>query len=696
MALDGSARSLVSISFALAACSGSPAAGPSAPAAPAASAPAGSVGWRVIDVRDETRPVRPGWDEEPGAEVRTLPVQIWYPAAAGGAPITYRDYARGDEAALRGELEVLGADAGAADRLLGSVRPARGGAPPAPGRFPLAVWLGGADGARAVAPLAEELAARGWVVAAYPSWGRHARVQLVANMAEELETYVRDLELVAAALGREPGVDARRPALLAFSSGAAIALVYAARNRPAALVSFDGWEGRFLGVGPVRGVADADPAQLRTPYLMLQSRDAPEERDLRLIEAARYSSRAVVPVALGHFDLLPVRHAARSGDDARAAREVYAGAVRLAFDFLDHVRGGPAPSLPEGARAWPAEPPAPDRTDVARALFDGGDPGAAVRLLGRVAMAEDELNQIGYQLLRSGRTRAAVAVFTHVTERFSSSANAFDSLGEALLAAGDRARAVEAYRSALSRNPGFPSALAALERLGEAPPAPPAGSAAPPEYRLVLRPPGRLPRVTSAELGGDRVIEVHHGPAGGPVVVFLNGVGAPIRTWQGYREWAQLLVAAGVNAVLYDGSSVADAEAALAHLESRGGALRLDLDRLCVFASSANGRVGVRLPLRPSGQRIDCAVYYYPIMDVPAARADMPVMLVRTGIDQAALLASIDAWIGAAVAVNADVQVVNLPRHRHGFDARDDDDESRRVIRATVDFFVRHLRPRRG
>jgi dienelactone hydrolase len=97
----------------------------------------------------------------------------------------------------------------------------------------------------------------------------------------------------------------------------------------------------------------------------------------------------------------------------------------------------------------------------------------------------------------------------------------------------------------------------------------------------------------------------------------------------------------------------------------------------------------------PLGVYLACAVYYYPVLDVPVARPDLPVLLVRTGIDGRGILDSIETWLAAAVAANARVEVVNLPRHQHGFDGRDDDDESRRVIRATVGFFARHLGARR-
>jgi dienelactone hydrolase len=660
-----------------------------APAAPAATLAGGrQVGWRVVEVADPTRRVRPGFDGVPAGAVRTLPVQIWYPASSGGQAATYRDYAGSDPGALQGLLSALGAPPDSADKLLAAPRPARRGARAASGRAPLAIWVGGENGPLVAAPLAEQLASRGWAVASFPGWGRHAHVQLTESDGEKLETRVRDLEVIAAALGREPDIDARRPALIAFSGEAPAALVYALRNPAAAVVSLDGWDARALGASPLSRTADADPAQLRAPYLAIQSRDGTGERDLTFVARARHSSRIAVSLALGHFDLLAVRHAAGAAPAEAAAP--YAAATSLMVGFLDHARGGPAPTLPDGAQRWAAEPAAPDHVDVARALFERKDAAAAVRMLSELKMEETELNELGYRLLRAGHTAQAVEIFSHATVAYPKSANTFDSLGEALLAAGDRKGAVAAYQAALAIDPGYPSAVAALDKLGVKV-ASTAATRPPPIYRLIVRPPARRVRVTSAELRPGQVIEVHHGPRGGPVVVFLNGVGTSIRSWDGYRVWAALVAAAGMNAVLYDGATVEDAEAALAYLDKNAAALRIDPQRLCIFASSANGRVGVRLPQRASAARLDCAVYYYPVLDVPAVRPDLPVLLVRTGIDAPMILATIDAWVDAAVDANARVEVLNLPRHQHGFDARDDNHESRRVIRETIEFFARHL-----
>ena len=110
---------------------------------------------------------------------------------------------------------------------------------------------------------------------------------------------------------------------------------------------------------------------------------------------------------------------------------------------------------------------------VAHALA-AGDTAAAERALtearGRTLnhfrSFEAEVNAAGYRLLGEGRTAQAVQAFRINTRAYPRSANAFDSLGEALLAAGERDAAIAAYRHALELHPGFPPSAQALARLG--------------------------------------------------------------------------------------------------------------------------------------------------------------------------------------------------------------------------------------
>ena len=75
--------------------------------------------------------------------------------------------------------------------------------------------------------------------------------------------------------------------------------------------------------------------------------------------------------------------------------------------------------------------------------------------------AENELNRRAYQQMTDGALPEAIALFRLNAEAFPASANTWDSLGEALLAAGDREGAKAAYEKALAVDPATPSAKAA-------------------------------------------------------------------------------------------------------------------------------------------------------------------------------------------------------------------------------------------
>ena len=110
---------------------------------------------------------------------------------------------------------------------------------------------------------------------------------------------------------------------------------------------------------------------------------------------------------------------------------------------------------------------------VARAIAAGDTAGAerAAReaqtaTRNRFQSSEREINALGYRLLGSGSVDQAVLVFRLNTRLYPESANTFDSLGEALLAAGRREEAIAAYRHAIKVEPGFPPSVQALRRMG--------------------------------------------------------------------------------------------------------------------------------------------------------------------------------------------------------------------------------------
>lgn len=80
-------------------------------------------------------------------------------------------------------------------------------------------------------------------------------------------------------------------------------------------------------------------------------------------------------------------------------------------------------------------------------------------------VAEDQINNLGYEYLQAGKIKEAIAVFTLNTEAFPESFNVFDSLGEAYAAAGEKEQATRNYRKSLELNPQSQSGIEALKKL---------------------------------------------------------------------------------------------------------------------------------------------------------------------------------------------------------------------------------------
>ena len=78
---------------------------------------------------------------------------------------------------------------------------------------------------------------------------------------------------------------------------------------------------------------------------------------------------------------------------------------------------------------------------------------------------EAELNTAGYQLLNAGQAENAIFVFSFVTQMFPDSANAWDSLAEGYLKAGNKDKAIELYNKALAMDPEGPTGKNATRML---------------------------------------------------------------------------------------------------------------------------------------------------------------------------------------------------------------------------------------
>ncbi|MGC8733219.1 MAG: hypothetical protein ACP5RC_13315, partial [Halothiobacillaceae bacterium] len=81
----------------------------------------------------------------------------------------------------------------------------------------------------------------------------------------------------------------------------------------------------------------------------------------------------------------------------------------------------------------------------------------------------DQLNVLGYELLRAGRLNDAVRILQLNVGSYPASANTYDSLGEADMDDGKKASAIINYRKSLALDPQNRNAAAKLRALGAGP-----------------------------------------------------------------------------------------------------------------------------------------------------------------------------------------------------------------------------------
>jgi predicted alpha/beta superfamily hydrolase len=132
-------------------------------------------------------------------------------------------------------------------------------------------------------------------------------------------------------------------------------------------------------------------------------------------------------------------------------------AMRSVYDGLSHVFDGYAPNL-DALYAHPER-----LEEQYRAL--------SLRLGSDVFLREDLVNYFGYVFLNTYRDLDKARLYFGLnTRHYPKSPNAWDSLGEAQAAKGDREQAIVSYRRSLALDPKNANAAAQLRRLGADPP----------------------------------------------------------------------------------------------------------------------------------------------------------------------------------------------------------------------------------
>ncbi len=218
-----------------------------------------------------------------------------------------------------------------------------------------------------------------------------------------------------------------------------------------------------------------------------------------------------------------------------------------------------------------------------------------------------------------------------------------------------------------------------------------------------------------------------------PLVVLVHGgpipEGASAKNMGIFQSLGRLLAASGLAGVAFSHrfyrtsmllEAAGDLRDALRHLRDGALGYGLDAERVALWAFSGGGPL-LSSSLRDAAPYLKALVAYYAVLDLrerppgagPGGPEDLtdetrqafspayhvglrgrgapPILVARAGADSPSLNAGIDRFVARALESNAEIEVLNHPDGRHGFDLLDDVPRSHEILRRTLDFLRARL-----
>jgi dienelactone hydrolase len=418
---------------------------------------------------------------------------IWYPAAGTGdaLPVVFSEYAFTPPE----EQDMLRFLAGIQDREIGFLyqvftnnelavlealsteMKAVMNADHADGVFPLLLYHSAFNrGIAENAVMYEYLASNGFVVAATHSFGLTA-VRGEPDAAG-LETMVGDMEFAIAALHDLDFIDHDKLGVFGYRNGADAALLLQMRSYNIdAVVEIEPALRDTALAELATGNPYYDTARMTVPLLELYS-IAEDGREEVSVEPFRYGPRTSVGfrntrgfdfTTYGLFPAMFLPPDTTGAPTSNAA--VYEAACGYVLNFFDAYLNGTEASLEFLAGSPSAKGLDPDQVvltsmeaverppsqDEFMAILTDGEVETAVEIFQKFRAAEPDLvlfreavmNGTGYRYLQRGMPNEAVELFKMNAYTYPQSANCWDSLTEAYIAAGDNQRALECVEMVL-------------------------------------------------------------------------------------------------------------------------------------------------------------------------------------------------------------------------------------------------------
>jgi dipeptidyl aminopeptidase/acylaminoacyl peptidase len=214
-----------------------------------------------------------------------------------------------------------------------------------------------------------------------------------------------------------------------------------------------------------------------------------------------------------------------------------------------------------------------------------------------------------------------------------------------------------------------------------------------------------------------------------PVIIFIHGGAKPEympKDWGVFTTWGRLVAASGFVGVTFTHRlqypekslelAAQDVRAAIDYARANADKYKIDKDRFALFSFSAGGPM-LTLAMRGETPFVCCLLGFYSFMDIrqsdfrktedaetverfspitylktPASKIPR-IFIARAGRDEVPTIDdSIDRFVPEALSRNISLNFANPPQDVHGFDYQNNNDRSREIICAALEFMKVHLK----
>jgi hypothetical protein len=186
-----------------------------------------------------------------------------------------------------------------------------------------------------------------------------------------------------------------------------------------------------------------------------------------------------------------------------------------------------------------------------------------------------------------------------------------------------------------------------------------------------------------------------------PAVVFVNVFGAfgntRLKDWGPYVSWGQLAAASGLIGINYDHNEFTndprtDLRDLIAFIETNAPMLGVEKDHLCLWSASSNTPYALEVLLDKEGeyqQVLSCAVIYYgDAIETDYFPTGLSLFIVNVREDSNNFL---DKFANKAKEAGLTVELIMYEGGKHGFDYKQDTEETRDIVSRTLEFMKENL-----